>query len=258
MASSTLLAAACGAAWSQATPATVRFDGYSYGSAGASATLNFTKNPTTGLPGTVNSGAGAFNITLNNTSTFAAYCIEPFQSFSIGATYTNTYTTRDDEQNYKWSATSPGVNGFDPARAGAIGQRVGQLWAYADATYGVGTAASSDAAKRDASTALQWAIWNVMYDTDNSVKAGGTANSFWISSTTTNGSILTLADTMLAQSANYGLKYNVSVLSAPNNQDQIYATGIPTPVPEPGTFAMTLAGLAAVGFVTRRRRPTQG
>lgn len=249
------VAAACSSGWAQGTPATVKFNGQAYG-ASTSATLNFASNPTSG-PSAITSGSGAFSITVNNGGTFASYCIEPFQFFSSGSTYTD-YKLRTDPQNFKWSTASPGVNGFDPARSPAIAQRLGQLWAYADATYGLGTTPVTDAAKASASTALQWAIFNTLYDTDNSVSAGGAGNKFWITATSTNGSILSMANTILQQSVNHQFQYGISVLTSPNNQDQIFTNGISSPVPEPGTYAMTLAGLMAVGFVARRRRVQQG
>lgn len=36
---------------------------------------------------------------------------------------------------------------------------------------------------------------------------------------------------------------------------QVYATGLTSPVPEPGTYALYAAGLAVVAFVVKRRRP---
>ena len=146
--------------------------------------------------------------------------------------------------------------GWNPARAEQIGSRIGQLWAYADATYGLGnTPSSTSTSLQNPSTALQWAIWNIVYDTDNSVSAGGTgaSNNFWITQTTANASLISLANTMLTASATYGQKYGISILTKAGNQDEIFTDRRVSPVPEPGTTALWMAGLAAVGFVSRRR-----
>ena len=251
------LLAVSGITWAQGTPVTVKFEGWAYGGDGLSATLNFAADPRTGAASSVTARGGGFFVTVNNTDSFAAYGVEVFQVSQSGSTY-GDYRLRADEQNYTWAAGSPGVNGWDPARAAAIGQRVGQLWAYADATYGLGRLPTEDPSKRDASTALQWAIWNVVYDADNLVTSGGAGNNFWITQTANNGSILGLANQMLAQSLQYEYQFGIDVLTSPTNQDQIISDGVRSPVPEPGTTAMMLAGLSAIGFVARRRRPQQG
>lgn len=241
-----------GATLAQST--SVKFNGRAYGGSGTSASYNFVKDPRTGNAFSGSGTGGGFNVTVNGTDSFAAYCTELFQHISIGQTYTD-YTRVTNAPDYKWSTGAPGINGWDPARANAINERIGQLWAYAGATYGLtGVPGTNNATNQANSTALQWAIWNVVYDTDNSLSSGN----FTITANSSNQSIFNMANAMLTQSANYGFRYNLDVLRAAGRQDQLITDGVRTPVPEPGTYAMMLAGLSAVGFVARRRRARQG
>lgn len=253
IAAAVALVVTAGAVSAQST--TVKFNGWAEGNSGISATYNFLRDPRTNAASSGAGTGGGFNITVNGTDSFAAYCTELFQYISIGSTYTN-YTRVTHAPDYKWSSTSPGVNGWDPARANAINERIGQLWAYAGETYGLtGVPGTSHAQSTQAnSTALQWAIWNVVYDTDNTLSSGN----FWITGNSGNSSILSTANAMLANSANYGFRYNLDVLRNTSHQDQLITDGVRTPVPEPGTYALMLAGLSAVGFVARRRRAKQG
>lgn len=237
------------------TSASVQFNGWAYGSGGTSASYNLLKDPRTGNAFSGSGTGGGFSVTVNGTDSFVAYCTELFQYISIGSTYTD-YTRITNAPDYKWTSTAQGVNGWDPAKANAINERIGQLWAYAGATYGLngvpGTNSTTGATQAN-STALQWAIWNVVYDTDNTLSGGN----FTITGNSSNGSILSTANDMLARSATYGFRYNLDVLRATGRQDQLITDGVRTPVPEPGTYALMLAGLSAVGFVARRRRPRQ-
>lgn len=247
------VAASMVAAGAVSAQTTVKFNGWAYGGSGTSATYNFVTPVYNGIKSGSGTGGG-FSVTVNGTDSFAAYCTELFQHISVGSTYTD-YTRVTNAPDYKWSSSSPGINGWDPARANAINQRIGQLWAYAGATYGLtGQPGTNNSTNQANSTALQWAIWNVVYDTDNSVTGGN----FWITGNSGNQAILNTANTMLTQSANYGFLYNLDVLRAAGRQDQLITDGIRSPVPEPGTYALMLAGLSAVGFVARRRRARQG
>ena len=60
--------------------------------------------------------------------------------------------------------------------------------------------------------------------------------------------MLTLANTWLAGLVGSGP--TIQVLEGRLHQDVIFAT----PVPEPKTYALFMAGLAAVGFMSRRRK----
>lgn len=54
----------------------------------------------------------------------------------------------------------------------------------------------------------------------------------------------------LAQSFNWSSSFNVTETNPSVNQDQMMAT----PVPEPQTYMMLLAGVGLMGFVARRRQ----
>lgn len=229
---------------------TVTFNGWAYGGSGTPAAYSFLNDPRSGTASSGSGLGGGFNITLNSSTSFIAYCTELFQTFSFGSTYSD-YSRLTNAVDYKWSNSSPGINGWDPSRAVAVNDRIGQLWAYAGATYGLtGSPGTSSSANQSNSTALQWAIWNVVYDTDNSVSAGN----FSIAGNSGNQSVLNTANSMLANSLSYGFKYDLDVLKASHRQDQLITNGTVSPIPEPGSFAMMLAGLGCVGFVARRRR----
>jgi len=133
------------------------------------------------------------------------------------------------------SNTDPLLAGGWGADAAAISARLGQLMTYvgSDATL-VDTAAES--------TSLQLAIWNVIYDSDNTLAGGAFMEN--------SGSFGTYANALLAGSLTTVNNRNVYVLHSEQNQDFLVTT---PPVPEPSTYALMLAGLAGIGFVARRR-----
>jgi hypothetical protein len=63
-----------------------------------------------------------------------------------------------------------------------------------------------------------------------------------------------LAQTYLNGLSRYSNSFEVRVLKSEYNQDVVFAA----PVPEPSTYALMLAGLAAVGFMARRQRQAKG
>jgi hypothetical protein len=101
--------------------------------------------------------------------------------------------------------------------------------------------------------AFQLAQWEIMFDTNLSLGAGGTFRD----SGSTNATIRSKADNFLAQASSYGGQLaNVYLLRGGNIQDQITGSLPPNPggntVPEPFTMGLCAAGAAA--FVRRRMK----
>ncbi len=174
--------------------------------------------------------AGAFNIVTSGYSdpfagTFSGYCVDLYQTFvgppsSAMTGYVGVAGAAD---------TFAAATGGFGANASAITNRLSALMTYA---LPLVTNASQ-------STSLQLAIWEVIYDNATDVTVGA----FKDSSAYDN-----FANALLAGSANTKGTYAVNILHSDSNQDFMI-----TPVPEPSTYALMLAGLAGIGFVARRR-----
>lgn len=128
-----------------------------------------------------------------------------------------------------------------------------------------GGLASTDAS---GSAAMQLAIWELLYDDAPGDVTTGAFRASGVTGTDTRlkaNALLAGANTVTAS------QYNVSFLSdnayAANGKFgfQDYITADPlgrgcnegdcvTPIPEPGTYALILAGLAALGFTAKRRK----
>ncbi len=162
------------------------------------------------------------------------YCVELTESFYFGVSYPE-YTLV--------SAASY----FSAAKAEALNRLVGEVMG------GGLFAAAAAGAKDDQSTALQLAIWNIVYDTDASLGTG----SFSDNSSYKTGAPAFVGATDLLQAASLRSAspgYELFVLKsvgAPGHQDQLIWRQ--TEVPEPASLALAGLALGAAAFARRRR-----
>jgi len=193
-------------------------------------TLNLT-GYTFGGPATVavsspnySGGAGEFTGTygpdanpLNNPS-FTTYCTDLLQSFAFNTVYTD----------YVFQS---GVSAWGATKANDLGRLV------------TGYRSAAFVNDSTSSAAFQLAVWEIIYEVQTpyySLADGSFKD-------TTSAAAL-LATGWLSDLPNTS-KVTVDKLLSREHQDFM----VTTPVPEPSTFALLLAGLASVGFVARRR-----
>ena len=182
--------------------------------------------------GAHNYGTGSLNITvgtglgegsITNGTSFLAYCIDPFQWSSSSALPYSTValsalgTTQEADVTKLYSQSYAGTNGNSVNSA-----------------------------------AFQLALWELAKD-DGVLTTGGVRTT-----DVTNASVVAAASSMIynAQHANAGSsQYSFNLYTNGSKQDYLVATlGSVTPVPEPETYAMLLAGLGLIGFTASRRR----
>jgi hypothetical protein len=165
--------------------------------------------------------AGGFLMSVNSAPSFEAYCVDLFQHISFGETYTDY---------------SP----FGTSHAFANGN------AYTDLGRLYATAGVVDNSVKEA--AFQIAVWEIAYETMPGAYNLGDGVATYLGGSAASSGALTLASTWLTGLTN-GAHPSIVVTESREHQDMIYA-----PVPEPETYALFMAGLAAMGFVARRRR----
>jgi PEP-CTERM motif len=203
--------------------------------------------------------AAGFNVTYTDgngsSSTFTSYCIDLFGYVGF---------------EFPTAAYTSGPASASTSLTAAQTEDIGKLYTVANASGDIGTQTQY--------AAFQLAIWEIVYEgslTDPHSLATGDLTGTpglpepldGIDQTLATQATLDLADTWLAALPAANDDYNVMVLNHGTSavalgdgtfydyQDQVYATpnAVTAPVPEPSTYALTLAGLAGVGFIARRK-----
>jgi hypothetical protein len=168
--------------------------------------------------------AGQFTGLLNGAS-FTTYCTDLLQDFSFGTLYTD-YTTVD------------GVAAWGAQKSTELDRAFSAF-----ATYGAPASASTSAV-------AQAIIWEILYETSGTYDL--TSGSFVATSAdATAQGYFNNSASIFAIIAATPITVHASQLYSRSEQDFV----VLTPVPEPSTYALMLAGLAGIGFVARRRTP---
>ena len=172
-----------------------------------------------GAPG-YSGGAGQFTGLLNGNS-FLTYCTEIGQNFSFNTLYT-------------YSVVS-GVTAWGAATSTALDRVLS------------GAMAAGWPSNATQSAVVQAAVWEVLYETSGTYSfAGGT---FIATGTGAVQTALDLADPYWASLGSIPITVHADQLFNPDRQNFLVMTA----VPEPGTYAMMLAGLGLMGVIARRR-----
>lgn len=231
-------AAALLAAGFAAHAGTVKFEGWAHGNG------NSVSVTSPGFSG----HAGGFSVTLSGFSgpnalngAFEAYCVDLYEHISLGSSYTN----------YNIVAAS---TMYSASKLAALTQLV----TYVNNSNVFASAAADS--KDNQSTALQLAIWNIVYDSDKTLDSSPGAAFSELTPTSSSfrspiGSSFMGANALLnATAAPGGLNYELFVLQsvAPSGRQDQLVWRVST-VPTPGSLALAALALGVAGYASRRR-----
>jgi Thioester domain/PEP-CTERM motif len=228
--------ALCGAAVS-AQAATMTLSGYKYGNGNSvNASAPVYSGGAGGFVGTLTGAGFPFDTSIGGLNT---YCVELGEFFSPGTSYTNYNVV---------TATSY----FNASKA----LQLAKLLTYANPQVTSAGAGLQD----DASTSLQLAIWNIVYDNDATL-SGGLFSDTSIYAAQANSFLLNSASAVNSLQV-FVLKSQTGVpTGSTGQQDQLMWIGGGGPtagnIPEPTSLALAFGALGALGFSARRRRPTK-
>jgi hypothetical protein len=224
----------------QADAAHVTLTGWAFGAPAEAVTV--TRGAGTARSASQAVLAGAFTGSLSGTpgydaSPFITYCVELEEFFSFSRSAMTGY------------AVVPAGDYFQRRRGDAgIAERLGALLSW-EADHQAARSASN-------STALQLAIWNVVYDGQDLRLDSGQLRSSGSGFAATAGA---QASDFLAR-AGGGSQFDVFVLEKAGSQDFLLLAPRSTPVPAPATLPLALVALGSVALagMLARRRPAQG
>lgn len=218
-----------GAAAAQA--AHVTLTGWTFGSGNGVAV-------TYGVGQAYNGAAGGFKGSLSgtpanafDTNNFLTYCIELTEGFGFGMSPMTGYTVVDGASYF-------GSRHGDAGKA----TRLAQLLTFVDANPALLDSAAE-------STAMQLAVWNLVYDNDFSVSVAGSFNDA--------SGYRSMANTLLAGAAGVTqTRFTVYALERAGTQDFLLAARSPEPatgLPEPAGWGLTALAFMAAGWARHRR-----
>lgn len=162
--------------------------------------------------------AGGFSTSIDGGPSFVSYCVDVYQYLPSFGSSNGSYVVGN-------------AASFFGDKLGAVSRLFS------------GFAGSVDTARESA--AFQLALWEIKYETGSVYDLSSGSASF-----TTAADVGTLAASYLTGLAGITSNVQLHVLTSAGHQDVVYAT----PVPEPSTYALMIAGLIGVGTVARRRQ----